>query len=85
MLEASVLLISSCSFPQHECAYRINVDQKEIKITQYADDTTVLVSDCNSILRLLKLLEEFKQVSRLQINTKENEESQSRESCLFNS
>ena len=41
----------------------INVDQKEVKITQYADDTTVLVSDCDSILGLLKLLEEFKQVS----------------------
>ena len=47
----------------------INVDQKEVKITQYADDTTVLVSDCDSILGLLKLLEEFKQVSGLQINT----------------
>ena len=43
----------------------INVDQKEVKITQYADDTTVLVSDCDSILGLLKLLEEFKQVCGL--------------------
>ena len=38
----------------------INVGQKEIKITQYADDTTVLVRDCDSVPRLLKLLEEFK-------------------------
>ena len=51
----------------------INVDQKKIKITQYADDTTVLVSDCDSILRLLKLLDEFKQVSGLQINTEKTE------------
>ena len=51
----------------------INVDQKEVKITQYADDTTVLVSDCDSILGLLKLLEEFKQVSGLQINTEKTE------------
>ena len=51
----------------------INVDQKEIKITQYADDTTVLVSDCDSILRLLKLLDEFKQVSGLKINTEKTE------------
>ena len=50
----------------------INVDQKEIKITQYADDTTVLVSDCDSIVRLLKLLDEFKQVNGLQINTEKN-------------
>ena len=27
----------------------INVGQKEIKITQYADDTTVLVRDCESV------------------------------------
>ena len=32
----------------------INVGQKEIKITQYADDVTVLVHDCGSVLRLLE-------------------------------
>jgi len=47
----------------------IIVGQKEIKITQYADDTTVLVRDCDLVPRLLKLLEEFKNVSGLQINT----------------
>ena len=51
----------------------INVGQKEIKITQYADDTTVLVRDCDSVPRLLKLLEEFKKVSGLQINTSKTE------------
>ena len=51
----------------------INVGQKEIKITQYADDTTVLVRDCDSVLRLLELLEEFKRVSGLEINTSKTE------------
>jgi len=31
----------------------INVGQKEIKITQYVDDTMVLVRDCDSVPRLL--------------------------------
>ena len=51
----------------------IKVEQKEIKITQYADDTTVLVKFCDSVLRLLKLLEEFRQVSGLEINTEKTE------------
>ena len=51
----------------------INVGQKEIKITQYADDTTVLVRDCDSVPILLKLLEEFKKVSGLEINTSKTE------------
>ena len=32
----------------------IKVGQKEIKITQYADDTTVLVRDLDSVTQLLK-------------------------------
>ena len=37
----------------------IEVGQEEIKITQYADDTTIFVRDCESVTQLLKLLEEF--------------------------
>ena len=47
----------------------IKVDQKGIRITQYADDTTVFVRVCDSVLRLLKLLEEFRELSGLEINT----------------
>ena len=46
----------------------IKVDQKEIEILQYADDTTVFVKDCDSVLRLLELLEEFRELSGLEIN-----------------
>ena len=45
------------------------VGQKEIKSTQYADDTTVFVRDLDSVSMLLKLLDDFNGVSGLQINT----------------
>ena len=51
----------------------IKVDQKEIKITQYADDTTVLVRDLDSVTQLLKRLDEFKHISGLEINTNKTE------------
>ena len=47
----------------------INVETKEIKITQYADDTTVFVKDEESVEQLLRLLDEFKSLSGLEINT----------------
>ena len=51
----------------------INVGQKEIKITQYADDTTVFVRDRESVAQLLKLLEEFRTNCGLEINTSKTE------------
>ena len=47
----------------------IQVGQKKIKITQYADDTTVLVRDLDSVTQLLKQLDKFKQISGLEIYT----------------
>ena len=40
----------------------IQVGPEEIKITQYADDTTVLVRDLESVTQLLKHLDKFKQM-----------------------
>ena len=51
----------------------IEVNNHEIKIAQYADDTTVFVRDRESVLELLNLLEEFSSVSGLQINTSKTE------------
>ena len=51
----------------------INVEKKEIKITQYADDTTVFVRDEESVEQLLRLLDEFKLISGLEINTSKTE------------
>ena len=51
----------------------INVETKEIKITQYADDTIVFVRDEESVEQLLRLLDEFKLISGLEINTSKTE------------
>ena len=51
----------------------IKVSQKENKITQYADDATVLVRDLDSVTQLLKHLDKFKQISGLEIKTNKTE------------
>jgi len=51
----------------------IHVGHTEIKITQYADDTTVLVRNLDSVPQLLKLLNNFKNISGLEINKHKTE------------
>ena len=46
---------------------------REVKLTQYADDTTFLLEDETSITPLLKLLKTFSEVSRLRINIDKTE------------
>ena len=51
----------------------ICVGKEEIKLTQYADDTTVFVKNTTSVEALLRLLEKFKECSGLEINTHKSE------------
>ena len=51
----------------------IRVDDHEIKVAQYADDTTVFVRDRESVLELLDFLREFSCQSGLEINTSKTE------------
>ena len=51
----------------------VNINKKEIKLSQFADDTTVLVNDQDSVSNLLKLLRKFKHASGLEINTTKTE------------
>ena len=51
----------------------IKVGEKEIKVSLYADDTTVFVRDLDSIAHLLSLLYKFRNLSGLEINTKKTE------------
>jgi hypothetical protein len=51
----------------------IKVGEKEIKVSLYVDDTTVFVRDLDSIAHLLTLLDKFKNLSGLEINTTKTE------------
>ena len=52
----------------------IQIDQnKSIKITQYADDTTVFVKNIRSVYRLFDLLRQFENCSGLRINQSKSE------------
>ena len=52
----------------------ILINNHEIKLTQYADDTTVFVRDRDSVdVQLLDLLENFRLLSGLEINTAKTE------------
>ena len=51
----------------------IKVGEKEIKTSLYADDTTVFVRDLDSILELLALLNQFRNLSGLEINATKTE------------
>ena len=44
------------------------ISSKEIKMTQYADDLTLMLSDLNSITEALSLLTKFGDCSGLKIN-----------------
>ena len=47
----------------------IKVNDIEAKITQYCDDTTLLLEDSESVMKALQLLTQFKRSSGLEINT----------------
>ena len=47
----------------------IQVNKNELKVSQYADDTTVFVRDLDSVTSLLRVLDDFKEHSGLEINT----------------
>ena len=49
------------------------IQSRTIKITQYADDTTVFVKDIQSVHRLFDLLQQFENCSGLRINQSKSE------------
>ena len=48
----------------------IEINDLEIKLLQFADDTTAVLSDLNSANTLFSLLEEFEKASSLKLNVK---------------
>ena len=58
---------------QNEVIKGISIGKEETKLLQYADDTTVVLSDRDSARALFNLLEVFRKLSGLKINTSKTE------------
>ena len=73
MLFTLAVEILSCSIRSEKLIRGIQVKGKELKLTQYADDTTTFVKDGASLGKLLELLDLFLQCSGLKINSTKSE------------
>ena len=63
----------SCSVRANDHIKGIRVSNKEIKLSQYADDTTSFCKDIQSLGKLLELLDLFKDCSGLKLNQSKSE------------
>ena len=63
----------SCSIRANDHIKGIRVSNKEIKLSQYADDTTSFCKDIESLGKLLELLDLFKDCSGLKLNQSKSE------------
>ena len=59
----------ACKIRQDKEIQGIKIFQKELKISQFADDTTLLNSDRNSVSRALNVLDKFGNLSGLRLNS----------------
>ena len=57
----------------HPTINGIQVNKNELKVSQYANDTTVFVRDLDSVTSFLRVLSDFKELSGLEINTTKTE------------
>ena len=51
----------------------IAIERQETKLLQYADNTTAVLSDLDSAHKLFQLLDKFKKVSGLKVNSSKTE------------
>ena len=58
----------ACKIRQDKEIKGINIFQKELKISQFADDTTLLNSNRNSVRRAINVLDNFGNLSSLRLN-----------------
>ena len=73
MLFILAVEILSCAIRSEKLIRGIQVKGKELKLFQYADDTTTFVNDGASLGKLLELLALFHQCSGLKINSTKSE------------
>ena len=60
--------ILACKIRQDKTIKGITVFQKELKLSQFADDTTLLCNDCNSVNQAITVLNSFGNLSGLRLN-----------------
>ena len=65
--------ILACKIRQDKTIKGITVFQKELKLSQFADDTTLLCNDCNSVNRAITVLNSFGNLSGLRLNPSKTE------------
>ena len=58
----------ACKIRQDKELQDINIFGKEIKLSQFAEDTTLLNSNCNSVKKAITVLNNFGNVSGLKLN-----------------
>ena len=60
--------IFACKIRQDKTIKGITVFQKELKLIQFANDTTLLCNDCNSVNRAITVLNSLVNLSGLRLN-----------------
>jgi len=73
LLFVTGLNLLASAIKNHNLVKGITLGDHESQMTMYADDTTVFLSDTDSIDHLLKLLSQFKVVSGLEVSTSKTE------------
>ena len=58
----------ACKIRQDQEIQGINIFGKELKLSQFADDTTLFISNCNSVEKAITILENFGDISGLKLN-----------------
>ena len=58
----------ACKIRQDNEIQGINIFGKELKLSQFADDTTLLNSNCNSVNKAIAVLDNFGNISGLKLN-----------------
>ena len=58
----------ACKIKQDKEIQGIRVFGRELKLSQFADDTTLLNSNCNSVNKAIAVLDNFGDISGLKLN-----------------
>ena len=63
-----IVEILSINIRENKNIYGLNIQNKELKLVQYADDTTIILKDINSAKIVFEVLQQFYKCSGLKVN-----------------